>query len=109
MIRVLEAIPPLGKARQLGANFTAHTTQPKEIVTRTKAWVLEQPVGALTGALLKARLQRPCFFDRRFEAPRDRQAFGLLLEHAVHRFEQRGYGPLTFRLRRVPRRQHLMP
>src|SRR5450755_2741296 len=56
-VGVLEAIPPLGKAREFAFHLAALAAQPQEIVARAKARMLEQPKGTLARALLESRLQ----------------------------------------------------
>ena len=71
--------------------------------------MLEQAKRARAGALLETRLQRPDFFDRRFEAAWNGDPLGLPRQHAVHHFEQRRQRLLAACLRLRPIGQDLMP
>src|SRR5947207_13183866 len=105
-IGVLEVFPPVD---ELDRDLSAVSAQPEKVVGGPEARMLEKPEWALTRTLLEARLHRPGFLDHGFQPARNRESFGLLLEHAVHRYEQRGCRPLALRLGRIPTRQDLMP
>ena len=77
-----EAVPPSGETRELAFELAAPAAQIQEVPAGAKARMLEQPVRALAGALLEARLQRPDLLDRRLEPARDRDLLRLLGEHA---------------------------
>ena len=104
-----EAVPPVGEAGELALELAALAAQLEEIPARAVTRMLEQPVRALAGALLEARLQRPDFLDRRLEPARDRDLLRLLAQHLVHRVEQcrdrlSAAGPRGF-----PGRENLVP
>ncbi len=71
--------------------------------------MLEQRERPLARAAVEARLQRPDLLHRRGEAARDRELVGLLVEHVVHRREQRRRRAIAARFARLPRREHLVP
>ena len=75
------------QVREFAFHFTAVAAQAKEVVSRTKTWMLQQAERSLSGALLEARLQRPDLLDRGFEASRNREPLRLLLQYLVRRFE----------------------
>ena len=61
------------QASSSARHFAARRAQREEIVGHAEARRLEQPVGALAGALLEARLHRPDLAHGRGEPARDRQ------------------------------------
>src|SRR6266496_5239807 len=87
--RAGEAIPPVGEARELAFEFAALAAQREEIPAGPITRMLDEPERTPARALQETRLQRPDLLDRRFEAARDGELFCLLLEHGVHRREQR--------------------
>ena len=82
LVGALERAPPGFDFRR---HFAARRAQREEIVGHAEARQLEQPVRALAGALLEARLHRPDLAHGRGEPARDGELAALRVEHLVHR------------------------
>ena len=81
----------------------------EKIVGGAKALLLQQRMGAASGALLETRLQNPDLFHHRGKAARDGELVSLQGEHVIHRVVQGGDGALAARLCPIPRGQHFVP
>src|ERR1700739_475910 len=71
--------------------------------------MLEQPEGALPGALLEARLHRPRLLDHCLEPSWNGESGSLLFENAIHCRKQRWNRPVAFCLGVIPCLEDLLP